>query len=95
MSYSNIFAGKTVYKSKWELKSVRKFTEEEKLMIKSGSIEEGEFGLRACFFMVGGGVTYQELGKFSRGQAGDNINLDEARILLLERDGEECVKLEL
>lgn len=95
MSYANIFASKKVYSSSWEVKSVRRFTEEEKLMIKSGEVAQGEYGLVAKCFMVGGGTTYHELGKFSRGQVGDKINFDEARILLLERDGEECVKIEL
>lgn len=95
MSYSNIFEGKKVYSSSWEVKQVRRFTEEEKLMIKSGEVAQGEYGRVAKCFMVGGGTVFHELGKFSRGQIGDKINFDEARILLLERDGEECVKIEL
>jgi hypothetical protein len=95
MSFANIFDGKTVYGSSWEIKEVRRFTEEEKLMMKAGVVEQGEYGRVAKIFMVGRGFTLHELSKHSRGQIGDKIDFDEARVLLLERDGETCVKLEL
>lgn len=95
MSYSNIFASKKTYSSAWEVVEVRRFSEEELLMIKSAEIIEGQYGRVAKCFMVGGGVQFHDLGKYSRGQVGDKINLEEARVITLEREGTQCIKIEL
>ena len=91
---SNIFAGKKEYGNKWEIKSVRKFTEEELLMVKEAEIIEGNYGLCAKCFMVGGKVQYLDLGKFSNGQIGEKVDLKNARIITFERNGATCEKIE-
>jgi hypothetical protein len=94
MSYANIFESKKEYNSTWEIVNVRRFTEEELLMVKSAEIVEGQYGLCAKCFMVGGKTKFLDLGKYSNGQIGEKVDLKDARIITLERDGATCEKVE-
>lgn len=94
MAYANIFDSKKEYNSTWEVVNVRKFTEEELLMVKKTEICEGQYGRVAKCFMVGGKTKYLDLGKYSEGEVGDIVDLANARVITLERDGSTCEKVE-
>lgn len=91
---SNIFANKKVYPSNWQVINVRSFTEEELAMVSKAEIISGNYGLCAKCFMVGGGIQYLDLSKCSDGQIGTTVDLKDARILTLERNGATCEKIE-
>lgn len=95
MSATNIFEAVKTYATSWEVTNVRKFTDEELLMIKDTEIVPSDYGCAVKCFMVGGGTKFLSLGKHSRGEIGDHPDLSKARILTLTRDGEECTKVEL
>ena len=91
---ANIFEGRKEYGAKWVPVQTRRFTEEELAMVESAVIEECNYGLCAKCFMVTGTVTYFNLGKFSNGNIGEKVDLKDARILIMERNGVRCEKIE-
>lgn len=95
MAVTNIFDSAKTYAASWEVTNVRRFTDEELLMIKDTEIVPADYGCAVKCFMVGGGTKYLSLGKNSRGEIGDHPDLSKARILTLTREDKECTKVEL
>lgn len=91
---ANIFEGRKEYGAKWDIVNTRRFSEEELAMVESATIEECNYGLCAKCLMVNGKVKYLNLGKFSNGNIGEKVNLKDARIITMERDGAICEKIE-
>lgn len=84
----NIFSGLTVYAGKWNLKSSRNFNEEEISAVASAVVVPSDYGNSVCFMMVGGGQTYIPLSQNSTKAVGDVIDLKTAKLLTLEKAGE-------
>ena len=91
---SNFFSSKQVYGPKWSLVDSRNFTEEEKNMISSTKVVPSEYGLSMCFMLKSGGAVYTPLSKNSSYKVGDTPNMDQLKVLTLEREGETIEKIE-
>lgn len=84
----NIFSALKVYAGKWEQKASRAFEKEEIDAIDSAQVVDSQYGLSVCFFMKSGGQTYIPLDKNSSLNIGDTVNLANAKLITLGRQGE-------
>jgi hypothetical protein len=87
----NIFSALRVYAGKWSEKAVREFTADEINAVDSATVVESNFGFSVCFFMKVGGQTYIPLDQNSSATVGDNIDLSKAKVVTLQRPGEEDI----
>lgn len=87
----NVFSTLPIYGSSWNVKSSRSFEAEEINAIKSASVVASEYGLSVCFTMVAGGKTYIPLSNQSSLGVGDSVDITKAKLLTLERDGNEDI----
>lgn len=83
----NIFSGLQVYGGSWNVKSTRKFDQEEINAVRKAKIVSSEYGNSVCFFMKTGGQTYIPLSIDSSLSVGDSVDLKSAELLTLHRDG--------
>lgn len=83
----NIFSGLQVYGGSWNVKSTRKFDQEEINAVKKAEVVSSEYGNSVCFFMKTGGQTYIPLSIDSSLSVGDSVDLKSAELLTLHRDG--------
>ena len=84
----NIFSTLRTYAGKWSVKSSRAFTQEEIQAVESATVVPSQYGNSVCFMMVGGGQTYIPLANDATVGVGESINLTEAKLLTLEKEGE-------
>lgn len=84
----NIFSALKVYAGKWEQKASRVFEKEELDAIDTAQVVDSQYGLSVCFFMKSGGQTYIPLDKNSSLNIGDTVNLANAKLVTLGRQGE-------
>lgn len=84
----NIFSGLRKYAGKWQLKEERDFNEEEKASFKSATVVTSQFGLSVCFMLVGGQMAFIPLSNDSQLTAGENVDLNKAKLLKLGKEGE-------
>lgn len=84
----NIFSALKVYAGKWEQKASRAFEKEEIDAIDTAQVVDSQYGLSVCFFMKSGGQTYIPLDKNSSLNIGDTVNLANAKLITLGRQGE-------
>lgn len=84
----NIFSKLQVYAGKWNLKATRAFNAEEIAAVSKAEVVPSQFGNSVCFFMKAGGQSYIPLSNDSSLSVGDIIDLTNAQLLTLEKDGE-------
>ena len=84
----NIFSSLKVYAGKWSLRSARDLTAEEIAAVSSAKVVSSQYGASVCFMMVHGGMTFIPLSEDSKKNIGEEINLKEAKLLTLEKEGE-------
>lgn len=84
----NIFSSLRMYAGKWNLKSSRAFNPEEIAAVASATVVPSQYGNSVCFLMKGGGQTYIPLSQNSSKGVGDTIDLSQAKLLTLEKQGE-------
>lgn len=84
----NIFGTLRTYSGKWSLKSSRKFEEEEINAVSKAEVVPSAYGNSVCFFMKSGGNKYIALSNDATVGVGEVINLNKARLLTLEKQGE-------
>lgn len=84
----NLFSNLKVYGGKWSVKSTRKFTTEEVALVDKAQVVDSQYGSSVCFFMKNGTTTYVPLSNDSKAQVGDVIQLSDAEIVTLEKQGE-------
>lgn len=85
---SNIFSALRVYAGKWNLKSSTKFSQEELNMVDKAIVVDSQYGQSVCFYMKSGGQTYIPLDQNSTRATGDEVDLTQASLLTLEKQGE-------
>lgn len=90
----NIFSTLTNYGQKWNQVSSRKFTQEEIDSVSSAYVVPSEYGCSVCFVMKTGGVTYIPLSQNSTKGSGEEIDLTQATLVTLERQGTEIQRVE-
>lgn len=84
----NIFSSLRMYAGKWNLKSSRAFNPEEIAAVASATVVPSQYGNSVCFMMKAGGQTYIPLSQNSSKSVGDTIDLSQAQLLTLEKQGE-------
>jgi hypothetical protein len=84
----NIFSALRVYAGKWMVKATRAFTSDEISAVEKATVVDSQYGQSVCFMMKGGGQTYIPLDQNSSKAVGDEINLNEASLVTLGRQGE-------
>ena len=87
----NIFSTLRQYASKWQVTNQRNFTDEEKASVKEAFVVESEYGNSVCFLMTSGSHTYIPLSQNSTLGVGENVDLDEAKLLTLSREGDDDI----
>lgn len=78
--------------TQWKLKSTRHFTKEELDLVDKAQVVESQYGYSCCFFMKNGTKLYVPMSKDSKSKAGDYINLNEAEIVTLSKEGEKDIQ---
>ena len=84
----NIFNSLRVYAGKWEVKSIRGFTEEEIKAVVQAVVVPSQYGNSVQFTMAGGGLTFIPLDQNSTLGAGEIVDLTKAKLTTLEKSGE-------
>ena len=84
----NIFSALRVYAGKWQVKNSRSFSEDEIKAVESATVVDSQYGQSVCFLMVGGGQTYIPLDQNSSKAVGDTVDLSQASLLTLSKQGE-------
>lgn len=83
----NIFNSIKQYNS-WRVENVRNFADEEKELISSVSVVEGDFSLSACFIMVNGSKSYIPMDINTSASAGDILDKNTLKLITLVKPGE-------
>jgi len=84
----NIFSSLRVYAGKWSEKARRAFSQEEIDAISSATVVDSQYGQSVCFMMKAGGMTFIPLDQNSSKSTGDTVDLSQAEILTLSKQGE-------
>lgn len=84
----NIFSALRVYAGKWAVKATRKFSQEEIDAVSKAQVVDSQYGQSVCFFMKSGGQTYIPLDQNSSRATGDIVDLSQASLLTLGKEGE-------
>lgn len=87
----NIFSALKVYAGKWQVSNKRAFSDEEINAVDTAKVVPSKYGLSVCFMMKGGGMTYIPLDQNSSLSEGDVINLKNAELITLHRDGDDDI----
>ena len=84
----NIFSALRVYAGKWSEKAKRAFTSDEISAVEKATVVDSQYGQSVCFLMVGGGMTYIPLDQNSSKATGAEVDLTQAELVTLEKQGE-------
>lgn len=84
----NIFSALKVYAGKWQVKNTQKFSAEEIALVDRAEIVDSQYGQSVCFFMKAGGQTYIPLDQNSAKATGDTVDLSQASLITLSKQGE-------
>lgn len=84
----NIFSSLRLYAGKWQVKETKKFSAEEIALVDKAEVVDSQYGQSVCFFMKSGGMTYIPLDQNSSRATGDTVDLSQASILTLSKQGE-------
>lgn len=85
---NNVFNGLHEYDSSWQVKDARNFNDLEKKSVARARVVSSQYGLSVCFLMRTGKNTYIPLSTMSTLQEGDPVNMETAKIVTLEKEGE-------
>lgn len=83
---------KSNHTTQWQIKSTRHFTKEELNLVNKAMVVESQYGNSCCFFMKNGTTMYVPMNKDSKSKVGDYINLNEAEIVTLSKEGEKDIQ---
>ena len=84
----NIFNSLRVYAVKWAVKASRAFSNDEIEAVDHATVVDSQYGSSVCFFMKAGGQTFIPLSTNSSLAIGDDVNLANAKLLTLGREGD-------
>jgi len=92
----NIFAGLQKYATKFQVKESRVFNAEELADVVSAKVVASQYGMSVCFYMHDGCQKYIPVSRDSVCQIGDVVDINKAKVLVLEKDGaDDIVRVEL
>lgn len=84
----SIFESLKLYAGKWSVKNSRNFSAEEIASVESAKVVASEYGNSVCFTMKAGGMTFIPLSNNSTKGVGESIDLKDAKVITLEKQGE-------
>ena len=84
----NVFGTLRTYAGKWNLKSSRRFDNEEISAVSRAEVVPSTYGNSVCFFMKSGGEKYIALSNDSTAVVGDLVDLNKAQLITLEKEGQ-------
>lgn len=87
----NIFNSLRKYAGKWSVIASRAFSDEEQKAVTSATVVPSQYGNSVCFMMMGGGQTFIPLSTNSNKAIGETIDLSQAKLLTLAKEGEENI----
>lgn len=88
---SMVFDSLTRYAENWQVVNSRSFNAEEIAAVRKAEVVPSQYGNSVVFFMKSGGQTYIPLSRDSEKVVGDTIDLHEAKLLTLHRDGDDNI----
>lgn len=88
----NFFSNKKVYGGKWSVKSISKFTDEEKALVVKAEVVDSDYGNSCCFFMRDGTTIYTPMSNDAKSDVGDTLDLNTLEIITLEKIGEKDIE---
>lgn len=88
----NFFSNKKVYGGKWSVKSISKFTDEEKALVSKAEVVDSDYGNSCCFFMKDGTTIYTPMSNDAKSDVGDTLDLNTLEIITLEKIGEKDIE---
>lgn len=88
----NFFSNKKVYGGKWSVKSISKFTDEEKNLVIKAEVVDSDYGNSCCFFMKDGTTIYTPMSNDAKSDVGDTLDLNTLEIITLEKIGEKDIE---
>lgn len=88
----SIFSGLQSYAGKWNVKSVADFTPEDKALVSRATVVNSQYGLSVCFMMKAGNIHFIPVDQNCSANAGDEVNLNSAKIVTLEKQGEDDIQ---
>lgn len=91
----NIFSSLRVYAGKWNEVASRMFSAEEKSAVAEAVIVDSEYGNSVMFTMIGGGKTYIPCDINTQGTVGEKVDLNSAKVVTIEKDGDQKVRVRL
>lgn len=91
----SIFESLRVYAGKWSVKDSRAFTTDEINAVDHATVVASEYGNSVCFHMRAGGMTFIPLSNASTKGVGEAVELKDAKLLTLSKQGEaDIVRIE-
>ena len=84
----NVFNSLRVYAGKWEIKSSRDFSDEEKAAVSQAVVVPSQYGNSVQFTMKTGGLTFIPLDQNSNLGTGEIVDLNKAKLITLCKSGE-------
>ena len=87
----NIFAKVKLYASKWKQTECRPFSPDEINAVERTEVVASQYGNSVCFFMKEGGMSFIPLSKESTLGIGESIDMNNAKLLTLSKQGEDDI----
>lgn len=89
MEFKSIFDSIKKYSSnRWTVVEERDFNSTEKKQVAECSIVDSDYGMSVCFLFVDSNKGYIPLSNNSSLNVGDDVGIEDLKLLTLERDGE-------
>ena len=85
------FVYKIINRNGWRYKGARPFSPEEIAAVARVEVVPSQYGNTVCFFMNNGGQTYIPLLSYSSLTVGDTIDLRNAKLITLSREGDDDI----
>lgn len=89
--FANIISSLQKYAGSWTVKETRKFTDEELAMVTSASVVPSQYGSSVCLMLTSGHKAYIPLSNDATAQNGDSVNLKDATLICLSKEGEDDI----
>ena len=84
----NIFSALKVYVGKWQVSNKRTFSDEEVNAVAKATVVDSQYGQSVCFMIKAGGQTYIPLDANSNKATDDTVDLNNAKLITLGKEGE-------
>jgi hypothetical protein len=88
---ANIISSLTKYAGNWNVTDSRKFTAEEISLVTKAQVVPSQYGSSLCLFLKSGQQSFIPLSNTATAKDGDVVNLNEATLMCLSREGDDDI----